>query len=66
MDSAGVMSKLAAGDDEDIVKEQILQSAARGITGVPFFIINGQYGMSGAQPAETLLSAFDQIEKNSQ
>ena len=61
MDRASVKSKLAAGDDEDKVKEQIHQSAARAISSVPFFIINDQYGISGAQPAETLASAFDQI-----
>lgn len=61
MDRASVRSKLAAGDDEDKVKEQIHQSAARAISSVPFFIINDQYGISGAQPAETLASAFDQI-----
>ncbi len=61
MDEASVMSKLAAGDDEDKVKEQIHQSAARAISSVPFFIINDRYGISGAQPAETLASAFDQI-----
>ena len=61
MDKASVMSKLAAGDDEDKVKEQIHQSAARAISSVPFFIINDQYGISGAQPAEILASAFDQI-----
>jgi predicted DsbA family dithiol-disulfide isomerase len=61
MDRARVLSKLAAGDEEDRVKEQILQSAVRGISGVPFFIINGQHGISGAQPAEVLASAFDQI-----
>jgi predicted DsbA family dithiol-disulfide isomerase len=61
MDKASVMSKLAAGDDEDKIKGQIYQSAARAISSVPFFIINDQYGISGAQPAETLASAFDQI-----
>lgn len=61
MDKASVMSKLAAGDDEDKVKEQIHQSAARAISSVPFFIINDQYGISGAQPTEILASAFDQI-----
>ena len=61
MDLASVKSKLASGDDEDLVKEQILQAAARGISGVPFFIINDQYGISGAQAAETLVSAFLQI-----
>ncbi len=31
-----------------------------GINGVPFFIINRQHGISGAQPAEALLSAMEQ------
>jgi predicted DsbA family dithiol-disulfide isomerase len=35
-----------------------------GVGGVPFFIFNRQYGVSGAQPAETLLAAFDQILKD--
>jgi predicted DsbA family dithiol-disulfide isomerase len=39
MDKARVMSKLAAGYDEDKVKEQIQQSAVRGVSSVPFFII---------------------------
>ena len=59
MDRPSVMSKLLAGEDEDIVKEQICQSAAKGVSGVPFFIINGQYGISGAQSTETLVSVFD-------
>lgn len=33
------------------------QAAAYGINGVPFFVIDGTYGVSGAQPAE----AFSQI-----
>ena len=33
------------------------QATAYGITGVPFFVIDGKYGVSGAQPAE----AFSQI-----
>ena len=39
----------------------IHESAARGISGVPFFIINGRYGLSGAQPADALVEALDQI-----
>ena len=38
MDTAVVVSKLSAGDDEGKVKEQIYQSAARGVSGVPFFM----------------------------
>lgn len=61
MDKASVMSKLAAGDDEDKVREQIHLSAARGVSSVPLFVINGQYSISGAHPADTLASAFDQL-----
>ncbi|KAA9154723.1 DsbA family oxidoreductase [Microbacterium lushaniae] len=35
------------------------QAAAYGINGVPFFVIDGQYGVSGAQPP----SAFAQITR---
>jgi predicted DsbA family dithiol-disulfide isomerase len=35
------------------------QAAAYGIQGVPFFVIDGTYGVSGAQPAE----AFAQITR---
>jgi predicted DsbA family dithiol-disulfide isomerase len=30
------------------------QATAYGITGVPFFVVDGRYGVSGAQPAEAL------------
>ena len=30
------------------------------ITGVPFFVIDRRYGISGAQPAELFLSALQQ------
>jgi predicted DsbA family dithiol-disulfide isomerase len=61
MDAVGVAERLAAREDEDIVKERIAQFVARGVAGVPFFLINGEYGISGAQPADILLSAFDKI-----
>ncbi len=35
----------------------------RGISGVPFYIINGKYGVSGAQPAEAFLEVFAEIHK---
>lgn len=33
----------------------------RGVSGVPFYIINDQYGISGAQPTEVFIQAFTQI-----
>jgi predicted DsbA family dithiol-disulfide isomerase len=35
------------------------EAAALGINGVPFFVLGGRYGVSGAQPADLLLSALD-------
>lgn len=61
MDDAGLAEKLLAGADEDKVVEMIHESTVRGITGVPFFIIDGRYGLSGAQPADALVEALDQI-----
>ncbi len=61
MDADDVTARLAAREDESIVKERVADAAARGVSGVPFFIVNGKYALSGAQPADILLSAFDQI-----
>ncbi len=33
-----------------------------GATGVPFFVIDGKYAVSGAQPAEVLVSVFEQVK----
>jgi predicted DsbA family dithiol-disulfide isomerase len=43
----------------DDVRADQAQAAAYGINGVPFFVIDGKYGVSGAQPAE----AFAQITR---
>ncbi|CAN5897907.1 DsbA family oxidoreductase [soil metagenome] len=32
-----------------------------GATGVPFFVIDGKYAVSGAQPADVLVSVFEQV-----
>jgi predicted DsbA family dithiol-disulfide isomerase len=37
------------------------QNYERGISGVPFYIINNQYGISGAQSSEVFMNAIQQI-----
>lgn len=37
------------------------QAAAYGINGVPFFVLAGKYGISGAQPPDALLQALEQV-----
>lgn len=44
---------------EVAMSEQMNQQ--RGISGVPFYIINRQYGLSGAQPSETFEKVFREI-----
>lgn len=56
------VSTLLAGNDglaEIELAEREMQR--NGVTGVPFFIINNKYGISGAQPSETFKQAFNQI-----
>ena len=43
----------------DAVREDELLAARLGIQGVPFFVIDRRYGVSGAQPAEVLLGALE-------
>jgi len=49
-------------DDEflDEVAGRAEAARAQGITGVPFFIINGQQAISGAQPPSVLLEAMEE------
>lgn len=47
------------GKQEVRAMESFAHSA--GISGVPAFVINDQYLISGAQPSETLVGAFQQI-----
>ncbi|MEP3208314.1 MAG: DsbA family oxidoreductase [Maribacter sp.] len=43
------------------VKQEIAHYQQGGVTGVPFFIINDQYGISSAQPVEVFLEAFARV-----
>ena len=56
-------TKQVIADDTiaDQVKQEIAQQQQRGVTGVPFFIINNKYGISGAQPPKVFLDAFAQL-----
>jgi predicted DsbA family dithiol-disulfide isomerase len=42
-----------------VVREDEAQAAALGVTGVPFFVIDDAFGVSGAQPPEVLLGALE-------
>ena len=44
----------------EAVRADEAQAAAYGISGVPFFVVDGKYGISGAQPADLVLQALEQ------
>lgn len=46
---------------DEAVQADIDQAAQLGIQGVPFFVLNGRYGISGAQPVEAFAQALDQV-----
>jgi predicted DsbA family dithiol-disulfide isomerase len=52
-----VLASDAYGADVD-ADEQLARSF--GVSGVPFFVIDRRYGISGAQPAETIVQVLDQ------
>ncbi len=41
------------------VRDDERRATALGITGVPFFVVDGTYGVSGAQPPEVLLGVLE-------
>ncbi|ALA18856.1 MULTISPECIES: DsbA family oxidoreductase [unclassified Chelatococcus] len=59
LDPAEVAARLATEEDKDAVREEIATAARLGISGVPFFIFDGRYGVSGAQAPETLVEVID-------
>ena len=57
LDPAAVDRVLASTEHADEVWADIEQAQAFGATGVPFFVVDNRFGVSGAQPAE----AFTQV-----
>jgi predicted DsbA family dithiol-disulfide isomerase len=51
--------RVLAGDEyAQDVEEDVRQAQLLGANGVPFFVLDRAYGVSGAQPVETFLSAL--------
>jgi len=54
---------LDAGEGLDAVEKDQQAAKAIGISGVPFFIINDKYALSGAYPSAQFLEAFKKISE---
>lgn len=62
LDRDDVIRALTAHDFLADVKADVAQAAAYGIQGVPFFVIDGRYGISGAQDPDTFAQALRQAQ----
>ena len=59
LDPAEAAHVLSDGGYGDAVRADEAEARALGITGVPFFVVDRKYGISGAQPAQTIVSALE-------
>ena len=64
LDRDAARQALETGAFAQAVTDDKAQAAAYGIRGVPFFVIDGKYGLSGAQEAETLLQALSKAQSD--
>jgi predicted DsbA family dithiol-disulfide isomerase len=63
LDEAEVRTVLSSDRYADDVRADEKQALAYGISGVPFFVVDQKYGVSGAQSADVLLQTLEQAWK---
>ncbi|GAA2993981.1 protein disulfide isomerase FrnE [Microbacterium terrae] len=61
LDADGAREALRSGRFLAAVRADQAQASAYGINGVPFFVIDGKYGVSGAQPADAFAQIVRQV-----
>ncbi len=65
LDADEVNRALEEQEYADAVRADEAEARALGITGVPFFVVDRKYGVSGAQPAETILQVLERAWEES-
>jgi predicted DsbA family dithiol-disulfide isomerase len=60
LDASGVREVLDGDAFSAEVRQDEQEARRLGISGVPFFVVDRTYGISGAQPSELMLSTLDQ------
>lgn len=64
LDRTDVVQALEAGQYLADVKADVAKAGEYGIQGVPFFVIEGKYGVSGAQDAEMFTKVLTQARED--
>jgi len=59
LDDVRVKEVLATDEHADAVEADVRQAKAYGATGVPFYVVDERYGVSGAQPAEVFSQVLE-------
>ncbi|MBT6883059.1 MAG: DsbA family oxidoreductase [Rhodospirillaceae bacterium] len=62
LDADAVRAYLESDEDRELIQNADEEARALGIQGVPFFVINQKYALSGAQPPEMFVKALADIE----
>ena len=60
LSAEGVTEALSNKEFQFLVNKDIEEARAIGVSGVPFFVLDRKYAVSGAQPAESFLGALAQ------
>lgn len=66
LDGGAVRDIVENGKNTDKVEQDIAQAQKLGVQGVPFFLVNDKYSISGAQPVELFQQALNQIWEEEQ
>lgn len=62
LDRDAALAALTSGAFRQAVADDKAHGEAIGVQGVPFFVVDGKYAISGAQPAELFLQALNKVQ----
>ena len=62
LDGDAARAMLDGDDYVEAVRESQQRAQKRGITGVPCYVFEGQHALTGAQPVDAFLKAFDAVQ----
>ncbi|QQK79255.1 DsbA family oxidoreductase [Salicibibacter cibi] len=63
IEGEAVRAMLDSDRYEDIVREEMQEGTDIGVQGVPFFVFNRKYAISGAQPAHAFLEVLEKVQE---
>ncbi|WP_192822225.1 DsbA family oxidoreductase [Rufibacter sp. LB8] len=61
LDGAAIKQMLASDDFKEAVQQDIYEAQQVGVRGVPFYVFNRKYAVSGAQPTEVFQDVLNKV-----